>query len=169
MHLPSIKTELWCNHITQKVVLMIKETFCEVWSKVADASFPFELPFAPPARALAILILCHGLCAPQDFKYVFLGANSTFKADSDQAKYEKVRLVWGEMCVSGGGCRDEGESSTAQHSHCAVPDIALMPVHLCCSVISLPSLIAMAVVHVNTHPGCCGHVPTCAVPNGSRQ
>jgi DNA topoisomerase-1 len=26
----------------------------------------------------------------KDYKYVFLGANSTFKADSDLAKYEKV-------------------------------------------------------------------------------
>ena len=28
----------------------------------------------------------------KDFKYVFLGATSSFKADSDLAKYEKVSL-----------------------------------------------------------------------------
>lgn len=33
----------------------------------------------------------------KDYKYVFLGATSTFKADSDLAKYEKVR-VCSEQC-----------------------------------------------------------------------
>ncbi len=28
----------------------------------------------------------------KDYKYVFLGATSSFKADSDQAKYEKVSV-----------------------------------------------------------------------------
>lgn len=42
----------------------------------------------------------------KDFKYVFLGATSTFKADSDLAKYEKVRLAgrcW-SACVAAAGC-----------------------------------------------------------------
>ena len=29
----------------------------------------------------------------QDYKYVWLAANSTFKADSDHAKYEKARKL----------------------------------------------------------------------------
>ena len=29
----------------------------------------------------------------QDYKYVWLAANSTFKADSDLAKYEKARKL----------------------------------------------------------------------------
>ncbi len=35
---------------------------------------------------------CTASAAMQDVKYVFLGANSTFKADSDLAKYEKASV-----------------------------------------------------------------------------
>lgn len=37
----------------------------------------------------------------QDYKYVWLAANSTFKADSDLAKYEKARkLKVRSLCVT---------------------------------------------------------------------
>ncbi|MEW5309744.1 MAG: hypothetical protein WDW38_001606 [Sanguina aurantia] len=42
----------------------------------------------------------HDTVSPKDFKYVFLGANSTFKSDSDLAKYElarKLKLIIGEI------------------------------------------------------------------------
>lgn len=31
--------------------------------------------------------------SPKDYKYVWLAANSTFKSDSDKAKYEKARQL----------------------------------------------------------------------------
>lgn len=37
--------------------------------------------------------------SPKDFKYVFLAANSTFKSESDMAKYEKARKLKDHIVV----------------------------------------------------------------------
>ena len=48
---------------------------------------PTELP------TVTWLAFWHDPISPKDFKYVWLAANSTFKTESDLAKYEKARLL----------------------------------------------------------------------------
>ena len=48
---------------------------------------------AQPDEAVSLLS-----CWVQDYKYVWLAANSTFKADSDLSKYEKARKLKVRTC-----------------------------------------------------------------------